>query len=112
MAYHRNPRKIGALGTIADIGETIITGAAVLRDPYFNEAVCHVSQLKAITAGLPVPTCTRTAPDLAGGVGLRRAMPALRGYVYAEQHPWVYTAGAVTAIGIPMLIGYLIGKAL
>lgn len=106
MPYCRHRAALG------DVASTLVTAAAVAGDPYFSEAVCHVGQLKAITAKLPVPRCGKTAPGLVGGVGLGRAMPAMRAYVYAEQQPWVYYAGAAAIVGVPMLVGYLLGKGL
>ncbi len=37
-------------------------------------------------------------------------MPALREYVKAEQQPWRYAVAAGVVIGLPMLLGYALGK--
>ena len=92
------------------LGDTLSTLTSAAQDPYLSETICRVGQLKAIENAQPVPGCAITAPNLGGGVGLRKVMPALRAYVYAEQHPWVYPAAVLGVIGLPMLIGYALGK--
>jgi hypothetical protein len=37
-------------------------------------------------------------------------MPVLRGYVYAQQNQWVYPVAVLAAIGLPMWIGYELGR--
>jgi hypothetical protein len=110
MSFHRNRRRIRPrpMGDAVDI---VKTGAAVVTDPYFNEVICRVGQLQLIEAGKPPGDCVTTPPNLGGGVGLRRAMPAVRAFVKAEQYrPWSYVAGAAVVFGLPMLIGYALGK--
>ncbi len=90
--------------------EVIGTAADVASDPYLSEVLCRVQQIKAVERGQAVAVCPVT-PDSPGvGVGLRRLMPALRGYVYAEQNPWAYLVAAAVVIGVPMFIGYELGK--
>lgn len=84
--------------------------ANVLTDPYWPEAACHVAQLHAIENKKPVPNCPRTPAGKTGGIGLRKVMPAMRAYVYAERHPVVKPVAVAAAIGVPVLIGYLLGK--
>jgi len=91
----------GALGTSLDIA----------NDPYLQETICHIGQLKQINAGQAAGACAETAPNLAGGVGLGKVQPYLRAYVYAEENKWVYAVAAAVIIGLPMLIGYDLGKA-
>lgn len=92
------------------LGDTISTLASAAADPYLSETICRVGQLKAIENSQPVPPCPTTVPGLPGGVGLRKVMPALRAYVYAEQRPWVYPALVGAVVGVPLLVGYLIAK--
>lgn len=113
MSYHRKNKDHdrAALGDAASVLQTVATGVSVVNDPYFNEAVCRIGQLRSIENGQPVGACAKTPPNLGGGVGLRKAMPAMRAYVVAEQHrPWSYVAGAAVVLGIPMLIGYALGR--
>jgi hypothetical protein len=117
MSYHRKPRSLGALGTdLAALTKNVIEGVStavdVTSDPYLPEAICRAQQLVAIENKRPVPVCTTTRDGLVGGIGLRRVMPVVRGFVYAEQHPWTYPVAGAVVIGIPVLIGYLIGKGL
>ncbi len=102
--YTRTRRSMG------DLAEVIGTAADVASDPYLSEVLCRVQQLKAIERNQAVAVCPVT-PDFPGvGVGLRKLMPALRGYVYAERNPWAYLAAAAVVIGVPMFIGYQLGK--
>lgn len=92
------------------LGDTIGTLLSTASDPYLSETICRVSQLKALNDHTAVPGCTTTPPGMPGGIGLRKVMPAFRGYVYAEQYPWVYFAAIAGVVGLPMLIGYALGK--
>ena len=96
--------------TVNAVITAIGTGVDVARDPYLQEFACRLEQLHAINSGVAPGQCATTAPGLSGGVGLRKLMPPLRAYVYAEQRPWVYVAAAAAVIGLPMAIGYAIGK--
>lgn len=95
---------------MGDLASTINTAVDVASDPYLAEVICHVGQLKAIDHGEPVGVCAETPDGVAGGVGLRNAIPVLRAYVYAQQHKWVYAVAAAAFIGLPMLIGYRLGE--
>lgn len=87
------------------------TAASVVADPYLSETVCHVQQLaEHEKTGRIVTACAPTRDGLTGGVGLRKVVKPLRAYVYAEQNPWVYPAAAAAVIGVPFLLGYLMGK--
>ncbi|HEY4266748.1 MAG TPA: hypothetical protein VGM94_01020 [Galbitalea sp.] len=95
---------------ISSIENSIGAGLDIASDPYLPEVLCHVGQLHAIQGGQPVPNCPETPDGLPGGVGLNRAVYPLRWYVYAQQNPWVYPLAAAVIIGLPMLIGYELGK--
>ena len=103
--YGRRPSR--AMG---DIAGTITTALDVAADPYLPEVVCRVQQLTQIDHGQPVQACLDTPDTVVGGVGIGRAIPALRAYVYAQQNPWVYAAVAAGIIGLPLWIGYRLGK--
>lgn len=113
MSYQRRFRRKRSLSGLGGIADTVTTALDVAGDPYLPEIVCRVKQLKAIDHFEPVPACTNT-PDglvtLTSGVGLRNAVPALRAYVYAQQNKWVYLVGAAAIVGLPMLLGYELGK--
>lgn len=117
MSYHRKitlPGEIAKHGHfgLGDVAGTIAVANDVMHDPYFNEALCRVKQLQAIENKQAVPACVTTAPNIGGGVGLRKAMPIVRAYVFAERQPlkWPLFAAAVGVLGIPALIGYSIAK--
>lgn len=95
---------------MGDIAGTISTVADVTSDPYFAETVCHVQQLQQIEHGQQVQVCAETPDGYVGGVGLRAAMPAMRAYVYAQRNQWVYPAAIAAILGLPLLIGYNLGK--
>jgi hypothetical protein len=106
--YKRTRRHPSSLSGVLD---TIGIAADVASDPYFPELVCRVQQLKAIDHGQPPNSCAYTIDDGSGnGVGLRRGMPGLRAYVYAQENPWVYPLVLAGVVGLPLLIGYTIGK--
>lgn len=109
MSYHARYRR-PAMGGITDtITGAIGTVVNVASDPYLPEVICRVGQLKAIDHGEPLAVCQPAPPGVIGGVGLGRALPALRAYVYAQQHRWVYAVAAAALFGVPLLIGYELG---
>lgn len=113
MSYHRS--KTG-LGDVAGATKTLLSGVSTAvdigNDPYLAETICRAEQLVAIENKKTLPTCATTPGGLRGGIGLRTAMPMLRGLVYAQQHKWVYPAAVAAVVGVPLLAGILIGKAM
>lgn len=95
---------------MGDLASTLATAADVASDPYLPEVICHIQQLKQIEHGEPVSVCAETQEVIGAGVGLRNAMVPLRAYVYAQQNPWAYIVGLAVVIGVPMWIGYELGK--
>ena len=94
------PTVIGALPTITD----------VLQDPYFSEIVCRVSQLKSVETGQAPDVCTVTPATATSDVGLQNVTYALRAYVFAEQNKWVYPVAIWLVLGLPLMIGFGLGK--
>ena len=88
----------------------IQAGAKVISDPYLPEVTCRLVQLSALENRQPVPACPSTPMDRTGGIGLRKLVRPLRAAVYAEQHPWVKPVALLAAIGIPVAIGYALGR--
>lgn len=106
--YLRRPHSLGVdLDTVAS---GIATAADITTDPYLPETICRAKQLLAIEADKKVPSCSVTPGGKQGGIGLRKAMPVLRGYVFAEQHRWVYPAAVAVAIGVPFVLGVIFGR--
>lgn len=96
--------------SVAEVTDALSSMARALTDPYLPETVCRAKQIYAIRTGQPVPQCPKTKPNLPGGIGLRKAMVPVRSFAYAEQHTWVYPVSVAVALGVPFLLGYLIGK--
>lgn len=110
MSYHRS-NLFGLSGTAETIAAGIATANDVSTDPYLPETICRARQLFAVEDHAAVPSCPTTPPNLPGGIGLRKAMPLLRGYVYAESNKWVYPAVIAVAVGIPIALGFFLGRA-
>ena len=102
---------LGDLTSIVNsISGSLGTGLDIAGDPYLSEVICHIGQLKQINAGAAPGACTDTPDGLQGGVGLARAVKPMRAYVWFEQNKWAYAVAAAAIIGVPMLIGYDLGK--
>jgi hypothetical protein len=95
---------------INSIGGAVGTSVDIASDPYLPEVLCHIGQLKQINAGNDPGACANAVDGMQGGVGLARAVKPMRAYVWFEQHKWAYAVAAAAIIGVPMLIGYDIGK--
>lgn len=95
------------------LGDAITDAASlaseVITDPYTPEILCRAKQIVAIHKGQVVPVCQPT-PDVPDSFGLGKFMPLARGIVYAEQNTWVYPVAIAVAVGVPFLLGYLVGK--
>lgn len=99
-----------AASTIAGLINTVGIATDVASDPYLPETVCRVAQIRSINRNERPGACAETPMNKAGGVGLRRFIKPLRAYVYAEQRPWVYVAAVAGVVGVPLLIGYALGR--
>jgi hypothetical protein len=95
---------------MGDLTSVLSTAADVASDPYLPEVICHIQQLKNIDRNEPVTACAETPDGVVGGVGLRNAMVPLRAYVYAQQNVWVYPLALAVILGVPLLLGYELGK--
>lgn len=114
MPYYRNrTTTAGPLGlgmSVSEVTDAISSMARALTDPYLPETVCRAKQIYAIRTGKTPPVCPKTKPNLPGGIGLSKAIVPVRGFSYAEQHRWVYPASVAALLGIPFVLGYLIGS--
>jgi hypothetical protein len=117
MSYlSRKPRS--ALGDFASVviqtlnnaGGALGTGSKVVTDPYLPEVLCRVNQLAQIEQRVPITACAKTPPGRTGGIGLRKVVAPLRAYVYAEQRPWIQPVAIAAAVGVPFVLGYLLGR--
>lgn len=108
MSYQRYRKRLPSQA-MGDVIGTLTTVLDVASDAALPEVVCRIQQLQAVDRGQPVPVCAETPPGL-GAPWAQRVMPALRGYVYAQQNQWVYPVALLAAIGIPMWIGYELGR--
>lgn len=128
MGYtRRNPRYAMPMGdALTDLikcGQSAV-GAAIggATDPYLPEVMCRIAQLQALGKDrtplqamfgkkptVAVPACVSTPPGK-GGIGLEKAVKPLRAIVYVNKHPMAVWLGLTALLGVPMLIGYAIGK--
>ena len=98
------------MSTIAAATSAIGVATDLAQDPYLSETVCRVGQVRDTNAGRKPSTCVKQRDGLPGGVGLRKLIKPLRAYSYAEQHKWTYAAAVAGVLGVPLLIGYALGK--
>jgi hypothetical protein len=116
MTYHaRKPRSNTALGDLSSaVGNAVSqlgTIAGIATDPYAQEFVCRIRQVVAVETGSAVPACQRMPLATPSPAGLKKPVLGMRTYVWAEQRkPWSYPVMIGTIIGVPFLLGYLLGK--
>lgn len=118
MSYRTRRRTIAtakqALGdvtsTISDIAHAFGTASTVARDPYFGEVVCRIDELHAVKTGQPFRPCAPTPPGSPSPVGLDKVATGLAFYTYAEANPWVYPLAIAAFVGLPLWVGYRLGK--
>jgi hypothetical protein len=112
-----------SLSDLIKCGQSAV-GAAIggATDPYLPEVICRVAQLQALGKDrsplqamfgkkptVTVPACAVT-PAGKGGIGLERAVRPLRALVYVNRHPTTAWLGLAALLGVPMLVGYMIGR--
>jgi hypothetical protein len=95
---------------MGDLSSTLSTALDVASDPAMPEIVCRVQQLLQIDRGQPVQICVDTPDTSFGSSSMARITSALRAYTYAQQNPWIYPVAAAAVIGLPLWIGYILGK--
>lgn len=111
---HRRNGGVVAMGdvssVISSIGGAISTGAGIVNDPYFGELMCRLGQIRQGETGRPITPCQQVVDGLPSPGGLSKFMTPLRAYVYAEQNKWVFPVAAFAILGVPFLLGYMVGK--
>jgi hypothetical protein len=95
---------------MGDLSSTLSTALDVASDPSMPELVCRVQQLLQIDRGQPVQICADTPATVGGSPSIARITSGLRAYTFAQQNPWVYPVAAAAVIGLPLWIGYMLGK--
>ena len=107
--HKRYGRKRTSMGdVVSTIENALTTSVSIATDPYFPEVVCRVGQIQQADAGQVVQVCANTTPDYPTALG--RLITPIRMLAYAEQNKWAYFAAAAVVLGLPMWIGYEMGK--
>jgi hypothetical protein len=94
-------------------GKALEAAQAILEDQYFPRIVDLIKQLKALegpktpTASTPATAATAAKPV---GVGLHRFVKPLEMYVEYRKRPWIGYVAVATAVAIPLLLGFGIGR--
>ncbi len=95
------------LGTSATSVATNI--AKVVTDPALPEVLSLIMQIKdTIPAAAPGSIVVGPASP---GVGLSRAVVPLEAILYARKNPWVVPVGVAALFGLPILLGFVMGRA-
>jgi hypothetical protein len=93
---------------------------AIVDDPGFLPVLDRVQQIVVIEdakarkaqglAPAPPPKAGEPPKSMKGGIGLKRAVPVLDGYIYVLQNPWAAYAGVAAFLGLFVGAGYMLGK--
>lgn len=105
------PRKVRDTEALGDLASDLTTAAdiakvaaEIIRDPALPEIVQSVDRLHQLEV-------QSGAPDGGAGIGLRNVVTPLQYYVKYRENPILIGALAVAiVVGIPMFIGYTLGK--
>lgn len=124
MSYEpRQTLGSAALDNMIKCGSGIVgTAVGGVADPYLPEVLCRVQQLQAMTKGrtplqiltgkkpvAPIPPC-KEIPLGRKSIGVDKAIKPLRTVVYVGQNPHVVWLGAAAIVGVPLLLGYMLGR--
>lgn len=106
----RKTKQPTAMGDVLQsIGNALSTAAGISNDPYSSELICRLRQVAALGTSTKV-ACTSTPLGYQSPAKLKKPVVALRGFVFAEQNPWAYPAAIAAVVGVPFLLGYLVGR--
>lgn len=108
--YKRTKAKPNGMSGMGDVSSTIVTVADVAANPYFPEMVCRIQQISDIDHGRPVGVCAETPSDPVNNQSWQRVLMGMKAFAYAQQNQWVYPAALAVLIGLPMWIGYELGR--
>lgn len=110
MTYHaRKPRPSAMGDALSAIGNAVSAIAGIANDPFSGELTCRVRQIVALGTKTNV-ACTSTPLRAPSPARLKAPVVAMRAYVYAEKNPWAYPVAAAAVVGVPFLLGYLVGR--
>jgi hypothetical protein len=112
-----------ALTDLMKCGKSLVgTAIGGATDPYLPEVFCRISQLQALSKGrtpvqalfgkkptVAIPACVATLPGQKG-IGLEQAIKPLRALVHINQHPSKVWLGLTVLFGVPLVVGYMIGR--
>ncbi len=103
-------RALGMGDVVSEIENAVTTALSAVSDPYLGEVMCHIGQLQQVKSGQVPTPCTEVPYGQPGGIGVDNVAVALRGYVYAQENPWVVPVAIAAVVGIPFFLGYMMGK--
>lgn len=87
------------------VTDTVSAAKAIVNDPAFATVIGLINQLNAAEGGGGSSGGGSTA-----GIGLSAAVTPLRVVVYARKNPWVVPTAVAGVLGVPLLLGFLIGR--
>lgn len=82
------------------------TVIAVLKDPAFSEFAAQIERIRVANAA----DAGDSPLDLNAGVGLGDVLPYVKAYAWFTENRWSLAFILVAAIGIPVGLGFLIGR--
>lgn len=98
----RTMNRLAVSNYYSEMGDIVTSVSDVLADPALPETVALIGRLRAVTAG--------GAPSPEPGIGLNKINSVLSLYVEARENPILGILGLAAIIGIPVAIGYSLGK--
>lgn len=111
LTRYTNRRRRGrVMQAMGDVSSILQTGLNVASDPYSQELLCQVGALQTIAHGGAQPLCPEVPDGTPDTAGIANLVKGLRWYVYAQANPWVYPVALAAVIGLPLLVGYSLGK--
>jgi hypothetical protein len=105
MTYHPYKRSRAALGGVGDVADAAVR---VVTDPCLTQVAGLVLRLNK----LEQPSSSSGGPPSppVKGIGLCKAVPAIKGIVWVRERPWVLPVGAFAIVGGLIALGYAMGR--
>jgi hypothetical protein len=94
---------VSAGGVVDTLKSVVSSASTIIEDPALPQLTKSVLELKAIEQ-------KRGGSTGAKGIGLSEIVKPVQYFVYYKKNRWILPVVAIALLGIPMLIGYSIGK--
>lgn len=108
----KTPQYLSAIAGIANQLPTYLPLVLnVLEDPALDDVITEVAKMRATSTNTPIEyDPSKWGVKKGVGIGLSSVVKPLKALNYVQANKWVIPTAIVGVIGIPLLLGFTIGR--